>query len=60
MTQEEIARCLRTPGCPEWHEARRRGIGGSDWVDVLGIPPYGCARELWYEKTGTEPDYDPE
>jgi putative phage-type endonuclease len=44
----------------EWHEARRRGIGGSDWVDVLGIPPYGCARELWYEKTGTEPDYDPE
>lgn len=40
----------------DWHEARRRGIGGSDWGHVLGIEPWGCTRRLWYDKRGVEPD----
>lgn len=35
-------------------------LGGSDWAGVLSIPPYGCARQLHYEKTGAEPDYPKE
>lgn len=35
----------------EWHDARRLGIGGSDWGDLLSLEPYGCARRLWYVKT---------
>jgi len=38
-------------------ERRRRGIGGSDIADLFSLPPYGCARKLWYEKTGKQPDY---
>jgi putative phage-type endonuclease len=45
---------------PEWHDARKLGIGGSDWQHVLNLEPYGCARSLWYEKTGVEPDVEPE
>jgi len=41
----------------DWHERRRAGIGGSEWGDVLGLEPYGCARRLWYEKRGTELDF---
>ena len=42
---------------PEWHEERRKGIGGSDWGDVLGIEPWGCPRRLWYRKTAVQEDY---
>jgi len=41
----------------EWHDARIKGIGGSDWQHVLNIQPYGCARMLCYTKRDTEPDY---
>lgn len=35
---------------------RRTGIGGSDAHHVHSAEPYGCARWLWYEKLGIEPD----
>jgi predicted phage-related endonuclease len=44
----------------EWLEERKGGIGGSDWDDVLGIEPYGCARRCWYSKSGVEADYPEE
>jgi putative phage-type endonuclease len=34
----------------EWHEARRKGLGGSDSPVVLGVSPFRTARELWEEK----------
>lgn len=36
---------------------RLHHIGGSDLGSVLNLPPYGCARRLWYEKRAVEPDY---
>lgn len=37
--------------------AQRQGfIGGTDIQHVLGLEPYGCARRLWYQKTGATPD----
>jgi len=45
------------PGSPEWHEERRKGIGGSDWKDVLALEPYGCRRRLYYDKTSTPPNF---
>lgn len=41
----------------EWLAARRKGIGGSDEHHVYSEPPYGCARLLWFDKRGVEPDY---
>ncbi len=35
-------------------------LGGSDWHHVLNLEPYGCARMLYYEKTGADPDYPKE
>ncbi|MEN6320717.1 MAG: YqaJ viral recombinase family protein [Syntrophaceae bacterium] len=35
---------------------RQSFLGGSDIASVFNIG-YGCARRLWYEKTGVEPDY---
>lgn len=37
---------------------RQRGIGGSDIDDVFSLPPYGCARKLWNEKTGVPADFE--
>lgn len=38
-----------------WHDARARGIGGSDAATILGLQPYGTDRvELWRQKTGRE------
>lgn len=34
----------------EWLEWRRKGIGGSDAAAVLGISPFGTARDLYYDK----------
>lgn len=42
------------------HEKRKTGIGGSDWKDVLSIPPYGCRRKLFLEKTDSKLDYKPD
>jgi len=36
---------------------RKSGIGGSDAHHLFDLPPYGCRRLLWYEKTGATPDY---
>lgn len=49
-----------TPDEKIFHEERTSGIGGSDIHHVFSLPPYGCARLLWYQKTGTPPDYEPE
>lgn len=38
-------------------EDRKSFIGGSDVDSVFNLPPYGCKRRLWYEKTGQEPDW---
>jgi len=35
---------------------RRTGIGGSDVHHIFNTEPWGCARRLFYEKRGTEPD----
>ncbi|SMC28072.1 putative phage-type endonuclease [Desulfacinum hydrothermale DSM 13146] len=45
----------------EWHEERRKGIGGSDAAAVLGISPYRTPMEVWMEKTGRrEPEFSPQ
>lgn len=40
----------------EWLAERRKGIGGSDVAAVLS-EGYGCARALFLDKSGVEPDY---
>ena len=35
---------------------RRSGVGGSDIAHMFSLGPYGCARRLFYEKRGIEPD----
>jgi len=39
----------------EWHEARRKGLGGSDIAAALGVSPWKTQLELWGEKTGLAP-----
>lgn len=39
-----------------WLQARRSGVGGSD-VAAIFNEEFGCARALWYDKTGTDPDF---
>ena len=46
----------------EWHEKRRKGIGGSEWVSLMAIVDeakykYGCQRRIFYDKTGFVPDF---
>lgn len=36
----------------EWHEARKRGIGGSEAAAVIGRSPWCTNVELWRRKTG--------
>lgn len=37
--------------------AKRQGfIGGTDIQHILWLEPYGCARRLWYQKTGAPQD----
>jgi len=45
-----------------WHDQRRKGIGGSDWAAILSEHhpseyPYSCLRRLWYTKRGMKPDF---
>jgi len=42
---------------PEWLEARKKGIGGSDAPAVLGVSPWRTALDVYYEKT--DPNYEP-
>ncbi|WP_159702557.1 YqaJ viral recombinase family protein [Arthrobacter sp. 18067] len=38
---------------PEWHQARRAGIGGSEIASILGINSFKSRFVLWHEKYGT-------
>lgn len=40
------------PGTPEWNEARRDTINGSEIAAVLGISPYDSPFSLWHRKAG--------
>lgn len=40
---------------PEWHAARRAGIGGSDAPAVLGLSPRATPFEVWLDKTSALP-----
>lgn len=39
-------------GSPEWHEARRHGLGGSEIAAVLGLSPYESRFTLHHRKAG--------
>ncbi|GAB3213291.1 hypothetical protein GCM10027294_43480 [Marinactinospora endophytica] len=39
-------------GSPEWHEARRSRLGGSDMAAVLGRSPWVSPYRLWHLKNG--------
>jgi putative phage-type endonuclease len=39
-------------GSPEWHAARRWGVGGSEIAAVMGLSPYESAFSLWHRKQG--------
>ncbi|TMR99560.1 YqaJ viral recombinase family protein [Nonomuraea basaltis] len=44
-------------GSPEWHEARRHRIGGSDVAAILGLSKWMSRYALWCEKAGlVQPD----
>jgi putative phage-type endonuclease len=44
-------------GSPEWHEARRHRIGGSDVAAIVGLSKWQSKYSLWCEKAGlVEPD----
>lgn len=40
------------PGSPEWHEARRSRLGGSDMAAVIGRSPWVSPYRLWMLKAG--------
>ncbi|OZG57828.1 yqaJ [Bifidobacterium tissieri] len=35
-----------------WHEARNKGVGGSDVAKIMGISSFGTPKDVWDEKTG--------
>jgi len=41
-----------TPNTPEWHAARRLGIGGSDAAATLGLSKYRTPYQVYLEKIG--------
>jgi predicted phage-related endonuclease len=45
-----------TPAVSQDPSQRRNFIGGTDIAHVLDLEPYGCARRLWYQKTGAPED----
>jgi len=36
----------------EWHDERRKGLGGSDAAPACGLSPWKTPYQLWLEKTG--------
>ena len=36
----------------DWHDERRRGIGGSEVAAIMGVSPWKTARDVWEEKVG--------
>lgn len=47
-------------GSPEWHEARRSVIGGSEIGSILGVNNFQSGYVLWYKKAGLVPDLNEE
>jgi len=43
----------------EFHEQRRKGIGGSDAAAVCGLDPYRTRLDIWKEKVGETPPREP-
>ena len=43
----------------EWLEVRKKGIGSSDAAAAVGLSPYKSQLELWMEKTGRSPGFQP-
>lgn len=41
---------------PEWHEARKDSIGGSEISTILGLNPFESPYALWAKKTGKIPN----
>lgn len=42
---------------PEWVEARKNGVGGSDVAAIMGLSPWKTPAQVWFEKTGrAEPE----
>lgn len=44
------------PNSPEWLEARRHGLGGSDAAAILGLSRWKSPYSLWLNKTGQTPE----
>lgn len=44
----------------DWLEQRKKGIGGSDYSIIYGISPFNTARDLYYNKLGKNPIFDPD
>lgn len=40
------------PGSPDWHAARRDGLGGSEIAPILGLSPFESRFSLWHRKAG--------
>lgn len=47
------------PGSPEWHAARRTGVGGSDAATALGLSTWRSPYELYLDKLGELPPREP-
>lgn len=46
-------------GTPEWHEQRKRMIGGSDAPIIMGKSPWKTPYQLWLYKMGIAPEEEP-
>jgi len=40
------------PGTPQWHTARRDGLGGSEIAAVMGLSPFESRFSIWHRKRG--------
>ena len=62
MTNKHTALRLvetRSLGRDAWLEVRKGGIGSSDAAAAVGLSPYKSQLELWMEKTGRSPGFQP-
>lgn len=41
------------PGTPDWHEARRDAVGGSEVAPILHLSPFESHFSLWHRKAGS-------
>jgi len=44
----------------DWHEWRRKGIGGSDLAAIMGLSPWATARDIFRKKKGIKGALDDE